>query len=74
MIPRTHMKVRSPFFVIGTVGMLVTATLHMLMAMVLVGPAVHPVFLGTYPVFLVFLALGTARMRRVEVPVRYRKR
>jgi hypothetical protein len=59
------------FFVIGTVGMIVTAGLHVLIALVLGQYGAHPVFFSIYPVFMGFLAVGTAQ---VLAPVRIRPR
>lgn len=56
------MRTLPPFFILGTVGMLVTSALHMAMALFLVGPSVHGVFFSVYPVFLAFLVIGTAQL------------
>ncbi len=54
------MKKFHPFFTIGTVGMILTASLHMLLALSLSLTSVQSTFLTLYPVFLTFLILGTA--------------
>lgn len=52
------MKKFHPFFTIGTVGMIVTACLHMFLALGLSLTSIHAVFFTLYPVFLTFLILG----------------
>lgn len=54
------MKKFHPFFAIGTVGMIVTASLHIFLALVLSMTEIHSVFFSLYPVFLMFLILGVA--------------
>lgn len=61
-----------PFFVIGSVGLVITALLHIGLALVLGLPGVHGVFIALYPFFLAFLALGFGQLLR-PIPVR-RKR
>jgi len=62
------MRSLPPFYAIGTVGMVVTAGLHMFMALVLVGPSVHSGFMPLYPVFLAFLVIGAAQLRKGSEP------
>ncbi len=68
------MKKMNPFFAIGTIGFLVTAVLHIFMALVLKMPAVNPVFITLYPTFATFLIMGTAQIinsqKAAEVKVR----
>lgn len=52
------MKKFHPFFTIGTVGMIVTACLHMFLALGLSLTSIHSVSFTLYPVFLTFLILG----------------
>lgn len=47
-----------PFFPIGTVGMIVIASLHLFLALGLSLISIHAVFFTLYPVFLTFLILG----------------
>ncbi|SHF19149.1 hypothetical protein SAMN02745131_01998 [Flavisolibacter ginsengisoli DSM 18119] len=47
-----------PFFVIGTVGMILTAILHMFLSLMLTLTTVHATFYVMYPIFLTFLILG----------------
>ncbi len=56
-----------PFFVIGTIGLLVTAALHMGMSLILGIEGVHGVFAGLYPVFIAMLLIGTWRLRPIKV-------
>ncbi|SFS54903.1 hypothetical protein [Sphingobacterium wenxiniae] len=52
------MKKFHPFFTIGTVGMIVTACLHMFLALSLSLISTHAVFFTLYPAFLTFMILG----------------
>lgn len=47
-----------PFFSIGTVGIIITACLHMFLALNLSLTSVHSTFFTLYPVFLTFSILG----------------
>ena len=68
------MKKLNPFFIIGTTGFVVTAALHIFMALVINMPAVHPVFLAMYPAFAAFLTIGTMQIinsqKSAEIKVR----
>lgn len=61
------MNKRPPFFVIGTIGMIITALLHAGMSFT-TGAGAHGVFFGIYPVFLTFLVLGTVQFARGHHP------
>lgn len=52
------MKKYNPFFTIGTVGLLVTATLHIFMATILKSALNHSIFFALYPMFASFLFIG----------------
>lgn len=52
------MKKFHPFFIIGTVGMIVTATLHIFLALGLSISSAHSAFYVIYPTFIAFLAIG----------------
>lgn len=52
------MKNLHPFFVIGTVGMIVTSLLHMFLALVLSVSSANSAFFVIYPTFSAFLAIG----------------
>jgi len=52
------MKNYQPFFVIGTVGMIVTSLLHMFLALELSITSAHAAFYTIYPTFAAFLAIG----------------
>ena len=52
------MKKFHPFFIIGTVGMIVTSILHMLLALGLSVHSAHSTFYVIYPTFIAFLAIG----------------
>lgn len=56
------MKGAHPFFVIGTVGMIITSVMHMLFSLVISGSFSHQSFYVIYPVFCAFLISGTALM------------
>lgn len=47
-----------PFFIIGTLGMIVTATLHIFLALGLSVSSAHSAFYIIYPTFIAFLAIG----------------
>lgn len=52
------MKKFHPFFIIGTVVMIVTAILHIFLALVLSVSSAHSSFYVIYPTFIAFLAIG----------------
>ena len=52
------MKNFHPFFIIGTVGMIVTSTLHMFLTLGLSISSAHSSFYVMYPLFIAFLAIG----------------
>lgn len=61
-ITRIKMKNFNAFFTIGTVGMIVTAVLHILLALVLNLSSVHSIFFALYPTFTAFLAIGVGQI------------
>ncbi len=68
------MKKMNPFFAIGTTGFVVTAALHIIMALVMNMPSVHPVFMALYPAFATFLIMGTVQIinNQKAAPVKVR--
>lgn len=54
------MKKFHPFFTIGTIGIIVIASLHMLLALAFRLTSVHTAFFTLYPVFIAFLIIGIA--------------
>lgn len=52
------MKKFHPFFIIGTTGLIITAVLHMILALGLSLTSVHTAFFIIYPTFFAFLAIG----------------
>lgn len=54
------MKKFHPFFTIGTIGIIVIASLHMLLALAFRLKSVHTAFFTLYPVFIAFLIIGIA--------------
>ncbi len=52
------MKKFHPFFIIGTVGMIVTSALHIFLALGLSVSSAHSSFYVIYPTFIAFLAIG----------------
>ncbi len=52
------MKKFHPFFVIGTIGIIVTAVLHIILALGLSLSSVHTAFFIMYPTSFAFLAIG----------------
>lgn len=57
---------KNSFFVIGTVGLILTAILHMVMSLFILQEANHSVWVGIYPVFLAFLILGTVQIFKTK--------
>lgn len=47
-----------PFFIIGTFGIIVTALVHMFLALGLSVVSSHSVFFAIYPTFIAFLTIG----------------
>jgi hypothetical protein len=56
-----------PFFVIGSVGLVVTALLHLFMALVLGIRNVHTGFLGLYLFFIALLGFGSRKLQLIPV-------
>jgi len=54
------MKKFHPFFTIGTIGTIVVASLHMLLALAFQLTSVHAAFFSLYPAFVAFLIIGVA--------------
>lgn len=52
------MKEFHPFFTIGTLGIIVTALLHIFLALGLSLTSVHVAFFVIYPMYLSFLVIG----------------
>lgn len=52
------MKKFHPFFVIGTVGLIITAILHMFLALGLSIASVHNTFFVIYPIFIALMPIG----------------
>lgn len=52
------MKNFHPFFIIGTVGMIVISILHMFLALSLSITSAHSTFFVIYPTFAAFIAIG----------------
>lgn len=61
------MKNLNPFFVIGSLGMILTAVLHMVFALILAMPFVHNTFWVLYPSFFAFLAIGFGQMLKAQL-------
>jgi len=56
-----------PFFVIGSVGLVLTALLHIFMALVLAVQNVHYGFLGLYLFFIALLGFGSRKLQLIPV-------
>ena len=56
-----------PFFVIGSVGLVVTAFLHIFMALVIGMQNVHVGFLGLYLLFIAMLGIGSGKLQPIPV-------
>ena len=68
------MKTLNPFFVIGTIGMIVTAVLHIFMAILIDTPSVHRAFMMLYPVFAALLTIGGMQLLQEKKMVKLRVR
>lgn len=56
-----------PFFVIGSVGLVVTALLHIFTTLVLAVQNVHTGFLGLYLFFIALLGFGSRKLQLIPV-------
>lgn len=61
------MKNLNPFFVIGSVGMILTAVLHMVFALILVMPAVNNTMWVLYPTFAAFMFMGFGQILKQQL-------
>ena len=52
------------FYKIGTIGLILTAALHVLSAVILNTSMVHTSFAIVYPSWIAFLVMGSAQMAR----------
>jgi hypothetical protein len=68
------MKTLNPYFVIGTIGMIVTAILHIFMAILVGTPSVHRAFMLLYPVFAALLTIGGMQLLQEKKMVKLRVR
>ena len=59
-----HMKMKriNAFYAIGTTGMIVTAILHILLAVIINQSSVHTTFISLYTTFTAFLAIGSGQI------------
>ncbi len=65
------MKNMNPFFVIGSVGMIITAVLHMVFALIFAMPSVNNTMWILYPTFGAFMAIGFGQIIKAQLkPVR----
>lgn len=60
------MKKINSWFTIGTVGIVITAVLHILMTLLISGNALQVTFLILYPVFITFLAIGFRKILKEQ--------
>lgn len=54
------MKKFHPFYLIGSIGIIVVSLLHIFLALGLSVSSVHTLFFVLYPVFIAFLIIGLA--------------
>lgn len=59
------MTSQHPFFIIGSIGMALTALIH-LIAMVVADAINHAAFFVLYLVFAIMIFLGSGKTRRLE--------
>jgi len=64
------MKTLSPFFMIGTVGMILTAFMHIIMTVFILQTANHGAWIGGYPVFLAFLMIGAIQIYKKKILIK----
>ncbi|AZI31768.1 hypothetical protein [Kaistella carnis] len=60
------MKTFHPFFIIGTFGIILTAIMHIIFALLFEIISAHSIFFTLYPTFIAFLILGTAIIFKKE--------
>jgi len=60
------MKSLNLLYTIGTIGMVITASLQMLFSTMLARPLFHPTFFILYPMFIAFLIIGHYKMVRAD--------
>ena len=60
------MKKINPYFTIGTIGIIVTALLHIFMTIYIPGPDLHIAFIILYTVFIVLLAIGFGKILKEQ--------
>lgn len=58
------MNNRNAFYKIGTIGLILTAALHVLFAIIFSGSSVHTSFAIVYPSWIAFLIMGSAQMAK----------
>ena len=65
------MKSFNSYYIIGTIGMIATAILHIILSIVVAHPSLHPIFIGLYPTFLTFLIIGATQLKPAtrKIPV-----
>lgn len=56
----------NPFFIIGTMGMLIIALLHMIFTLIFSIKDINVMFFGVYPTFLTFLLLGVKSIKKSD--------
>ena len=60
------MKTLNPLYTIGAIGMVITASLHMLFSTMLARPLLHITFLVLYPMLFACLAIGHYKMVKAQ--------
>jgi len=68
------MKTLNPYFVIGTIGLIVTAVLHIFTAILVDSTAINRVFMVMYPVFAALLTIGGMQILQEKKMVKLRVR
>lgn len=61
------MKNMNPFFVIGSVGMILTAVLHMVFALIFAMPAANNTMWILYPTFASFMVIGFGQILKSQL-------
>lgn len=72
------MKNLNSFYVIGSLGTIITAFLHIVLSLIIDQSSLHVVFIGLYPTFITFLLIGGAQLKlastKIPIPSEKRKK
>lgn len=63
---KRKMKKLHPFFIIGTMGMIVTSVMHIFLVLGLSVSSASASFFAIYPVFIAFLVIGSGLTFKIQ--------